>query len=261
MNSTVIALMVAYVATTVWRVSAGGDEGSNAVHTARQDGAAQGSSWAAAPEWYRKEALRLLLREASQVASNLNLAEKIPIVEADLAMAFVPPPGIASQLRSLGVVETRDYSYSVPKDNKLCYVSRKRQDELLRRLREEYSWPIRLVDTNAAYQLAAHWLEAFPVDLAALNRDYKVEIALAGLRGHGAKRRFTPVYWISWPARPKGSGCVAEVCLFLPSKTLIDLSVQYPEYVLRSPVAVTNHVPRESLAPERKFEGPATGRP
>ena len=80
-----------------------------------------------------------------------------------------------------------------------------------------------------------------PVDVAALNRDYKVEIVVGGLRGHGSKKRFTPVYWVDWPAKPKGSGCVALVRLFLPTKTLTQLRVEDPKYILRNPVFVTNN--------------------
>ena len=246
MKAIVTALIVAHVVGPFSASLSGGAECSAAIPEASQDGPSRISQWAASPDWYRKEALRLLLGEANAVARNLNLPERLPIVEGDLEMAFIPPPGIARGLSSLGVIETRHYMYSVPSGNKLCFVDRKHQDELLHRLIREYSWPIKQADTNAAYQLAEHWLAAFPVDVARLNRDYKVEIALGGLKGHGSKKRFTPVYWVGWPARPKGSGCVAEVCLFLPSKTLIGFSVFDPKYVLRNPVTVTNPPPPEN---------------
>jgi hypothetical protein len=51
---------------------------------------------------------------------------------------------------------------------------------------------------------------------------------------------FVPMYWVAWfggPARTEG---LASVHLFAPAKTLLQLSVDDPEYIRRAPLLFTN---------------------
>jgi hypothetical protein len=181
-----------------------------------------------------------MLREANEIATRLGLQEKLPINENDLSLAFADPPELAKELASLGIIETANYGYSFPKGNKLCYVMLKHAEAETDRYFAEYSWPLTLADPNGAYQLATQWLAAACVDVEALNRDCKVSILPRGVKGGGTKKRFTPLYWVAWPRKPKDSGSVALVQLFLPTRRLISLRVEDPRYLLRSPLQVTN---------------------
>ena len=112
----------------------------------------------------------------------------------------------------------------------------------------KYQWPVARFDTNAPYQLATQWLAAAHMDVDALNRDYDVRVAVDGYwnnvsMGELPKRRFTPLYIVSWLVKGKphySAGGGASVELFLPTKTLLSLSVEDPKYILRPPIAFTN---------------------
>jgi hypothetical protein len=61
--------------------------------------------------------------------------------------------------------------------------------------------------------------------------------------GELPKRKFTPIYIVSWLPKDKppfSAGGVASVELFSPTKTLLSLSVDDPKYILRPPIVFTN---------------------
>ena len=74
------------------------------------------------------------------------------------------------------------------------------------------------------------------MDVKALNRDCKLTIRVFTPEGeHGS--HFVPIYWVSWGI---GDKPVASVELFEPTKTLRQMHVNGPKYILRQPSQVTN---------------------
>jgi hypothetical protein len=105
------------------------------------------------------------------------------------------------------------------------------------------------MNTNSAYQLASRWLAAVSMDVKGLNRDCKVHVALSpfwnGLVHLGEKpqKQFVPIYFVWWTSPTndlEGHGNVAYVELFAPTKTLLQLCVSDPKYILRKPLEFTN---------------------
>ena len=193
---------------------------------------------------YHDEAFRLVLREANRVAAELRLPEKLPITEADLLEWFINPFGYAYAQKAIGNVTTRNYTYYLSQGNRFSYLEGTHQDADCRRYQRLYTWPLSRMDTNQAYQLAAQWLAAVSMDVAALNRDCSVAVMPDRDYVHPPQGKFVPVYYVSWRKRNAMAGRApdvpAGVRVFTPSKTLLQLRVEDPKYILRAPVVFTN---------------------
>jgi hypothetical protein len=197
---------------------------------------------------FQQEGLKLVTEEANRAAAELNLPEVIPITESNIVQAFISPFGFTYETRMLGNITTSNYCYGVERDYKFNQVTITEIDNHCRQYAEKYQWPLSRLDTNAAFQLATQWLSAVHTDVQKLNRDCVVHVVLDPYwndvkLGQLPKDKFTPIYYLWWS--PKGSKGVsdftgASVELFLPTKTLLSLSVKDPKYVLRPPVVFTN---------------------
>jgi len=77
------------------------------------------------------------------------------------------------------------------------------------------------------------------MDVTALNRDCSVNVLAFTPQGDKG-RSFVPVYWVYWTKGPAERGSVASVELFAPTKTLLQLRVEDPKYILRAPLVLTN---------------------
>lgn len=204
-----------------------------------------------ATESYEEKASRFVLQEANQVASELGLAESLPIREGDLVEMFIAPRRSACRHRGIGTVTTSNYVYCVSIGNKFSYIIGKHQLEDCVEWEKDYLWPISRLDTNGAYQVASQWLTAISMDVEALNRDYRLFIDPDKIYVRAPPGKFVPVYWVGWykkhkpdpnimVSHPTEWESVASVFLFAPTKTLLQLRVEDPKYILRKPLQFTN---------------------
>ena len=203
-------------------------------------------------EGYRREALGLIIREANQAAQVLQLPEHLPICESNVVESFLSPLRYAQETGAIGTISTTNYCYCVSRSNKLCYILGVHQNTDCARWEQDYLWPVSRVDTNAAYQLATQWLAAVSIDVAGLNRDFSLSIETDNLYVRPPPGKFVPVYSVAWckpheqnPNIVYASGTprwrvIASVRLFLPTKTLIQVRVEDPKYILRPPVTFSN---------------------
>ena len=193
------------------------------------------------PGGYEREALRLVIQEANRVATELRLPDKLPITERDLVRRYMSPPAMAKITTAVGNVATSNYAYYVSIDRKFCFLEGMHQDADRRHWHSQYAWPVSLIDTNAAYQLATQWLSAASMDVEGLNRDCILHIhTYTEDNRQEHAERFLPVYWVYWTKGSEGHGSVASVELFTPTKTLMQLRVEDPKYILRKPLQSTN---------------------
>jgi hypothetical protein len=195
---------------------------------------------------FQEEGLRLVIAEANAVAKDLRLSEPLPITRSNLSGAFIAPFGYTYIRKRLGNVTTTNYSYNVGQDFKLSDVSVAKYDQQCLEYCREYRWPISRLDTNTPYRLAIQWLAAMHADVEGLNRDCDVHVSVSPYwneveLGEVPKAKFTPIYCVWW-RRAFGSGKsgAATVELFLPTKTLLQLTVSEPQYILRQPLVFTN---------------------
>ena len=189
---------------------------------------------------YQAEALRLVLQEANSVAQQLRLPEQLPITQSNIVKAFISPFGYAHARKAIGNVTTRSYAYYVSRDNKFSYLEGTHQDADCRRYQKLYTWPLSQLDTNQACNLALEWLAALPVDVQALNRDCAMVAGPEKDYVQPPQEKFVPVYYIHWRKRQGDQASVADVRLFTPTKTLLQLRVEDPKYILRPPLVFTN---------------------
>lgn len=198
---------------------------------------------------YQKAAFKLVLQEVNQVAKELQLSGEYPIAESNLVEAIITPFGFNYIHHTFGTMSTKSYVYYVSCGNKFNELGVANYDHKCFELRDHGTLPIKQMNTNAAYQLATHWLAAASMDVKGLNRDCKAHVALSpfwnGLSRLGEKpqRQFVPIYFVWWTSRTndlEGHGNVAYVEFFTPTKTLLQLSVSDSKYILRRPLAFTN---------------------
>jgi hypothetical protein len=148
-------------------------------------------------KYYKSEVLRLMIAEANRIAVQLNLDEKLPITETNLAMIFLIPAG--KTYGYVGVIDTQNYSYSMDiKDSGVVCsgIAHKGYDDYLE-AQKKYVWPISRYDTNHIFQMAVEWMTKSGMDVQALNRDCTVKIDWLGERDLFG-RHFFPDYMVSW---------------------------------------------------------------
>ncbi len=187
---------------------------------------------------YRKEALRLVIREANNVALALNLPEDLPIKETNLVETFIGTPQLARL--GIGNIRTSNYIYYMSVGDKFSSLVRTDSELTLSQLKAEYLWPVSRLDTNNAYQMATQWLYAVSMDVQALNRDCKVVIHPWMPEGVSGSN-FVPLYRVYWVAKSgDAQGSVAGVELVEPTRSLQQLYVKKSQYILRKPLVITN---------------------
>jgi hypothetical protein len=188
---------------------------------------------------YQKEALRLVIAEANQVAGELKLEDELPITQSNMATFHIPPFGFAYAYKMIGFVETTNYAYYVSGNNKFTGVDDTHQNEDCQNYADTYTWPISRMDTNAAFQLATQWLAAILVDVKGLNRDCQLNIVPDNVYVRPPRGKFVPVYWVNWIDTNVTDRSVS-VFLSLPDKKLLQLRIDDSKYNLRKPVEFTN---------------------
>lgn len=200
-------------------------------------------------EAFHEEALRLVIAEANAVARDLRLSESLPIIRSNLTHAFISPFGHAYIWKQVGNITTSNYWYGVARGYKFSDLTVAHYDERCLDYYHKYKWPLSKLDTNTPYLLSTQWLAAVGMDMAGLNRDCDVHVAVSPHwndveLGEIPKKTFTPLYYVWWTFKITNTNRAkvgpAGVELFLPTKTLIALNVNNPKYILRPPLVFTN---------------------
>jgi hypothetical protein len=200
---------------------------------------------------YQREALKLVLKEANHVASELGLTESLPITETKLTEAFISPFGFAYLRKAVGNITTSNYCYCVSISNKFCYLIKTDLEKNLLKYQEDYMWPKKRMDKTAAYQMATQWLTAAHMDVEAMNRDLHLVVKADDDFISAERGKFVPVYDVGWckPWKPipgiieESHGkwdAVVSVQLFTPTRTLLQMHVEDAKYILRPPLVFTN---------------------
>lgn len=180
---------------------------------------------------YREAAFGLVLGEASQIAAELQLPEKLPITPAGIKKCYIGPFGNNFAPQRVGNISTEHYTYYVAAGSKFSYLEGRHQNIDCHNYLATNSLPESLIDNNSACQLAMHWLEAISVDAPALNRDCSRTLKINHDYVMAPPGKFVPLYDVVW-TKPQ-SGRVASAFLFAPAKTILELPLEDPRYVRR----------------------------
>src|SRR5437867_3796777 len=90
---------------------------------------------------YEKEAKRLLIEEATRVATELRLPEELPLTESNIVESFIPPFGYAYITKAVGNVHSRHYSYVAGKDWKFSSLTIANWSGVSASYARTYRWP------------------------------------------------------------------------------------------------------------------------
>jgi hypothetical protein len=189
---------------------------------------------------YSIKALTFMLQDANVIASQLKLDESFPINSSSLIRQFVCPFAMSQSWKAVGSMVTSNYAYFFSKGNKFSYLNDVHEEQKIGQWQEQYYWPISKLDNHSAYQLATQWLSTVLVDVDGLNRECRVHIYARTPQGLQAGANFLPLYMVYWVKKSPQSGSVASVELFAPTKTLLQLRVEDPKYILRPPLEIQN---------------------
>ena len=189
-------------------------------------------NWQFTTKAYQLEALRLLVDEANSVAKELNLKEQLPITKTNLIEIFISPPGLGM----VGTISTSNYAYAIATHKRFSNLTQRNSVSNFYAAKEKYTWPVSRIDTNLAFQIATQMLAAVKMNVAALNQNCVVEVTTAKLE-ETHDHLFVPDYWVTW----RKSGEVKAFVEFVePTRTIRQLDVSDPQYILREPIRVPN---------------------
>jgi hypothetical protein len=196
-----------------------------------------------APSAYKEAMSKLMLSEANDYASRLNLPEQLPITTNSLMELFVTFPRMAERFGALGSLRTTNFSYGFGKGKHLCYITRliKGGNSYDYDANKPYEIDPSVVNTNAAYMLATQWLAKAFVDVGRLSTSSVVSIKPLVIL-HMATSKYT-VEWqqgsilVNGVSMPKP---VAKVVLASPQNELWTLRMEDPTFILRKPLEITN---------------------
>lgn len=96
-----------------------------------------------------------------------------------------------------------------------------------------------LVDAASAYTLAAQWLAAVEVDVAALEREHKPSIVQVEHKQPDGSRRKTPLFVVTWGG-PAENDPPVLVSILGVTKELLDLRLNDTRFLRRPPIVIKN---------------------
>ena len=132
-------------------------------------------------------------------------------------------------------------------------------DQAIRERNLELATFSSLIDTNGAYGLATNWLAALGVDLATLEKKYRLNFIQWRHypEGIGGKVIMLPVYTVEWRgfilrSQPKRESAVVSVTVFGATKELVESHVLDDSLFLRPRIRIKD--PEKLLAiPDEEF--------
>jgi hypothetical protein len=146
---------------------------------------------------------------------------------------FVPPPSLGF----LGTMATSNYVYYFASGRKFTGVDVMHHGESWPKVKSDYkNWPISLLDTNAAFKAGLEIMKSASADVAGLAKDCTIELNSVLPEGEHGKH-FIPDYWIHWR---KGEDCVAYLEFIYPTRSVRQLHVYDPKYMLSKRVEIPN---------------------
>jgi hypothetical protein len=210
---------------------------------------------------YKFVAMTLMVAESNVFCSKTGLAPGHSFISEDVR-----------QGSHVGPFNPKDFGGSIVTDRHLFGFGwghlanfRKRgfmpqdSDQAIRERNLELAKFSSLIDTNGAYDLATNWLAALGLDLATMERKYRLNFIQWRYypEGTGGKVSMLPVYTVEWPgfilrSQPKRESAVVSVTVFGATKELVEYHVLDDSLFLRPRIQIKD--PEELLAiPDEEF--------
>lgn len=214
---------------------------------------------------YDQAVENLMIAEADRIASDLDLAEALPITRTNVVSIYLDTPAAFIHGLELGSLETSNYDYSFSAGTTVSGVVYKQETAMWNQLKAKYTWPISRLDTNTALAVADQIMATAGANVAALNQDCAVDIRASMIEGpHGS--HFMPFYWVQWnvtgtnvlfddlpdqtgattkremwPLQSPSGKMMAALLQFLePTRQIGNLQIFDPKYIGKKPLATLN---------------------
>lgn len=191
---------------------------------------------------YNREMVRIMMEEADRFARQMRpyITEDLPITKSNVVGAYVSPPSYYIHANHVGALDTRKNIYTIAAGKGVTSVDKSDayDHDKWEELRAKFTWPISRLDTNTAFHEAIKIMRVADVDVDAINRDScSLNISASMNPDH---KYFMPVYWISWQKAATNvilgdleGRQVAFMVFFEPAKTIFQLNISSPKYILR----------------------------
>lgn len=186
------------------------------------------------PPAYKEAISKLMLSEVNDYATQLGLAESLPITTNSLKELFVSSPFLAERFGALGSLYTTNFSYGFGKGKHLCYITRiiKGMNPYDYDANRPYAIDPSQVNTNEAYNMATQFLAKAFVDVSRLSTS-----SIVTIQPWVILHMTTSKYTVQWERNGKP---VVKVVLSPPKAELWTLRVEDPDLILRKPLEVTS---------------------
>lgn len=196
---------------------------------------------------YRTAALERMNQEASWACIKLRLISQ-PFQTSDITRFFVVPP---RKMGFGGTMQTTNYYFRFARGGKLDEICDQSKHPERFEMYPVWAKTPSSVDTNGAYQLATQWLRAISVDVAALEKKYKLNFYQWFYWGRETgvpdsewnqyppttNKVMLPIYDVRWG---EGSPPPVKVTVFGPTKELAALELNDISFSRRPPIVITN---------------------
>ena len=179
----------------------------------------------------------MALSAMNSILERLGLPAK-PIEQKDLVVSFVQPwwPGLPDSqnqdvkpMLPAATFETANFAFTFREGKLFLVVNTQTNGQQMDHYREWAKMPS-LIGSNEAYQMATNWLTRVYVDVAYLNKTYKVNVGQprvwmtppAKWGEEGSNLTAVPLYYVTWN---KGDYEAAGVGIFGPTKQFTGLTI------------------------------------
>lgn len=204
-------------------------------------------------ERYNREILRLMMAEASRIATELKLDEQLPITRTHVTLLSLVHA--AKSYGYIGTCDTRNYTYIfyMHDGGIVCSGLDRIGYKDFIEARNTHVFPISRHDSNRAFQVAIELMDKINIDVESLNRDCVVRIHFPHWR-RLFSREFAPIYMVVWtpknqPFMPGEGGGLIEFIEPLRKVRSVHADLKFNR---RKPLQTVNLV--KLLTPENSLE-------
>jgi hypothetical protein len=183
---------------------------------------------------YKLVVAGLALSAMNSIMERLGLPVK-PMEQKDLVGFGVSPWELGRQNQDVkpmlpaGTFSTANFAFGFREGRLHLVMNTQTNIESVEHYREWAKMPS-LVNSNEAYRMATNWLSRVYVDVAYLNKNYKLNVGQPGfwmtppaeLGGKGSGWTTLPLYYVTWR---KGDYEAAKVGIFGPTKQFMGLTI------------------------------------
>lgn len=209
---------------------------------------------------YKYVAVSMMLAEANFCSEALHLPSNSPIQREQIRQEYVGPPRL---VRSLGSIDTDQYSFGFSESGRLRFVTRLNAfgKKPMREIHLELAEKKSAIDANQAYTLATNRLVAMSVDVAALEKKFQGKVQQRFFYSNGdpspplkatTQKINLPIFDVTWGDPDSSNSPAIIVTIYGVTKELLQIR-QNDESFSRRPARTLKNAERLLSIPDSEF--------